>query len=257
MYFRLLLRRYLSLASPVALAVCFWLFFQHLTWFWLGLLVLAALAITTLTFWYIVGQKFRSLWPFLVLILLFNVGALLFSIFLSRPISRWLLLVVVALFFGMFLESLYRWLWRPRLYQIYSLENLSSFLGLVSLFWFASTFYGFNIFWGVSLWVVSPAIVLLAIFLSFQFFWASSVWRQQNVWYILAIALIVLELFLALSYLPVIFHIASLILVTSWYIAASLVRTHLVNKLTQGLVRNYLITGGILITLALSLAHWR
>lgn len=207
----------------------------------------------------ILGRKLKtksSRWYFWLPLAIFYLSA--FSLFFLLE-SFWfsqLLVVFGAVLTGLFLESIYTYIWDHEWYEAYSLENISGYLNSSSIFFISASLIGFATFMQISIWLMLIPICILSFLLSWQTFWISKISWQMSRFFILALTLILTELFLVVSLLPVHFFISGAVMLITWYTFIGISKAHLLNFWRQKMVIRYLIIDILLLSALLSLTPW-
>lgn len=209
--------------------------------------------------WKILGKKLLTAlarWLYLLTPISFLSGGVLFVLFLERPWAKHLLAAAIALFLGIFLKNIFIYIYEHDKYQPNSLENISNYLNLASIFLFNSSLFGFFFFLNTPLYKL--ALISLAVFfvLTLQTIWVNKI-KIKSAWlHIATICLILFELFWTIAFLPTAFYVNGLILATSFYLMNNLMRLHLLGNLNKKIIRRYFFLCGLVIILILATAEW-
>ena len=141
-------------------------------------------------------------------------------------------------------------------YEVFSIENISSYINWLTFFLLAATVYGLASFLNLPIsWLVLIMISLTSL-LVYQIIWANKIELMPSLPYILISCLILVELFWSISFLPFNYNISGLSLAICYYVVIGLVKNHLLLKLDAAKVKMYLILGSISLLLILSTAKW-
>jgi len=249
--------RLIPILAPIFIFFGFEIFFlkPNLIYFTVLFLVIALAAAT----WKILGKKLltaEARWLYLLTPISFLTSGVLFVIFLERPWAKHLLAAAIASFLGIFLKNLFIYIYEHDKYQPNSLENISNYLNLASIFLFNSSLFGFFFFLNTPFWKLS--LISLAVFfvLTFQTIWVNKI-KIKSAWlHIAVICLILFEIFWTVAFLPTAFYVNGLILATSFYMMNNLMRLHLLGNLNKKIIRRYFILCGLVIILILATAEW-
>lgn len=178
-------------------------------------------------------------------------------IFLLESVAfRHLLALGGAILVGLFLEGVYTYIWEHDWYEAYSLENISSYINSLSAFALGGVSLGFMTFLQIPVWLIFILPFLFYFLLSWQSFWIAKIPPRAGFIYAGAATLIILEIFLTLSLLPLHFLTAGAVLAIFWYTLISLFRAYLLGFWSRGVVLRYLTAIIILIGALLSTARW-
>ena len=112
--------------------------------------------ITFFSIWLLTNRDFRKLkfWNFLISPLLLVNTSWLFLIFLEGKFIRHAFLLVVVILFWLFLKVVFLYFHLRPKYQAHTLENVSSYLNLITIFLLFSGFFNLFIFLNVSFWLL-------------------------------------------------------------------------------------------------------
>lgn len=252
-----MINRLLPILTPALIFAGLELFFlkPHFIYFIVLFLILALGGAT----WKIIGKglvNIEARWLYLLTPLSFLTSSVFFLIFLERPWARHLLALSVAAFCGIFLENIFVYIYQHAKYQINSLENVSNYLNLASMFLFNSSFFGFSVFLNIALWKLSLISFAITFILTFQTIWINKINVRAALLHIFVICLILFELFWTVSFLPTAFYVNGLIIAISFYLMNNLMRLHLLDKLNKKVIRRYFILCGLVIFFVLLTAQW-
>lgn len=203
---------------------------------------------------------FLTRWQFFLAPFLFLLSSLLFFIVLTpkNEILKHLLIIFIAGFLAIILESLFNFFHRQTKYPLFAIENIYSYLDLIIFFFFSASFYYLIIFSNFPFWLLLIFIIIISSLLSYQVFWANKILDNPKTTYlfILTIGLILGELFWIISFWPTGFYFNALFLSLFYYIIIGLSRYHLLGQLDKKIVKRYLMIGGICLVIALLTTRW-
>ena len=209
--------------------------------------------------WKIIGKSLVNIearWLYLLTPLSFLTSGVFFLMFLERPWARHLLALSLAIFCGVFLENIFVYIYEHAKYQINSLENVSNYLNLASMFLFNSSLFGFSVFLNIALWKLSLISFVITFALTFQTIWINKINIRAAPIQISVICLVLFELFWAVSFLPTAFYVNGLIIAISFYLMNNLMRLHLLDSLNKKVIRRYFILCSLIIFFILLTAQW-
>ena len=185
-----------------------------------------------------------------------SVAVMSYSVFLSFKLIIQLLYFFNLVFLYLYLRYVYYYLLNPLAYEVFSIENISSYINWLTFFLLAATVYGLASFLNLPIsWLVLIMISLTSL-LVYQIIWANKIELMPSLPYILISCLILVELFWSISFLPFNYNISGLSLAICYYVVIGLVKNHLLLKLDAAKVKMYLILGSISLLLILSTAKW-
>jgi hypothetical protein len=208
--------------------------------------------------WQLTGRKFlsRKLWQLSVTPTLFLLSSLLFVSFLEGRYLRQVFLLGVMALEWAFLEVVFLKInYRPR-YQPHSLDNICTHINLITIFLTVSGIFSLIIFLGFSLWPWLMVFGIISFLINYQLILPSDVDAKIAWPYILISTLIDLEIFWAVSYLPVSVYVSGLLVTVSYYFTTGLARNWLIGVKEKRVVIRYLIISLSILILVLVSAKW-
>lgn len=208
---------------------------------------LVGFAPRTFQFWMLTGTPF--------LFLLSSFGLLLF---LERSLAQAVLAVVVSLFVFFFAEHVFSYIHVPVNYEAYAIEHLSLVINVASVFFVSVAAFGTRVFLTsyAPLWLLSVLFFVVSLFVIFGTLWASKVDVKQARVYAGCGALLVTEIFTAVTFLPTGFYTNAALIALTAYLFVGLTRAHFVESLSRTTVRRYALTAGLMLVAILGTAHW-
>lgn len=250
------LGRLLPLLIPLLIYVL-----DEIYFFYPKLIYVAAVLINLLIFFAVwqfcrASQVDKQWWNYLILPAVMSTAIMAYSVFLSaKPVIQ-LLFVLNLMFLYFYLRHIYYYLLNPSLYEIFSIENISSYISWLSFFLLSATIYGLESF--LNLPIFSLALIMLAAtaLIVYQIIWANKIEFKRGLPYILISCLILVELCWSISFLPFNYNIAGLCLALCFYVVSGLVKNQLLDKLDATRVKMYLILGSVSLFLILFTARW-
>ncbi|MBI4437446.1 hypothetical protein HY631_00660 [Candidatus Uhrbacteria bacterium] len=189
----------------------------------------------TFQFWHLLGTP--------MLFLLSSFG--LFFLLESAPVKIGLAVAVTFLLF-LFVEHVFSFIHLPMKYQPFTLEYLSQLLHVLSVFFLATLGFGLRLFLQAPLWLLSLAFFLVLAFILYGTLWAGKLDALRARPYALAAALLITELFAAISFLPTGFYTNAAFLALGVYVLLGLSRADALHKLSREVLRRYLLLFAVL-----------
>jgi hypothetical protein len=253
----ILFNRLVPIITPLIVFIGLELFFLNPRWIYaIGPLLIVILGAAT---WKIIGKGLITVgarWFYLLTPISFLTSGALFALFLEQPWVKHSLALAIAIFVAVFLENIFVYIYQHEKYQTHSLENVSNYLNLASMFLFNSGLFGFFIFLNLPLWQISLLALAIFFILTVQTIWVNKIKLEAAWLYIFIICLILLEVFWATSFLSIAFYVSGLIVATVFYFTNNLMRLHLSRALNKKIVRRYSLLCGSIIFLILATAQW-
>jgi hypothetical protein len=233
------------------LAIATW---QTQVWMWLlGVLLVSILGLGSLAGW---GADLERWGLIAVTPALFLSSSVAFMLFIE---TQWLLIVIaviVAVFVGLFLEHVFRFVHVPGIYQPYALEHTSIVLHIASIYFFTTMFYGLHTFLLTPVWLISLIFFLLAALFVYETLWVSKVASKTASHIALLGALVLTQLFAAVAFMPTSFFVNAAIVSVGFYVFLGVIRTSLLQRLSGVALRRYTIAGGLFLLVILFSAKW-
>jgi hypothetical protein len=212
---------------------------------------------TLLLMWYLCKKKFNRRWlQFSAAPIIFFLASFWFSMFLSQPWFYHVFAVLVATIFWIYFEQVLLYFYYPLKYFPYTLENFAYYIGLLAFFFLMSGLYGFMILLQVATWLLALIAALGAFIINFEIFWNQKIEWGKGWLFNLIILLIVVELFIAIGFLPTGYYVNAAILALVYYLLTGLAKSALTGYLTRRTVLTHaLIAAGCLLVVLLT-AQW-
>jgi hypothetical protein len=223
--------------------------------YWLGFL---ALTLIFLAIWQLTGRQLLSkkFWRFAITPTFLFLSGLLFLVFLEAGWLKQLFIFSLSIFGGVFLEVVFVWFWRRPRYQPNALENISTHLNLLTIFFTTSGLFGLIIFLNFPLWLLALIFFIISAILNYQLIWISDANWSTGWPYIVVITLTITEIFLAVSFLPTSIYVSGLLVTISYYLITGLTRNWLLGIKEGKVVKRYLIISLILLAMIFLTAKW-
>lgn len=253
----ILLNRFIPIFCPFLIFASYELLLKKpfLIYWLFPILILTVAALI----WKLIGKGLITIiarWNFLISPLFLMVGGLFFILFLENQLFKHFLIFLVAFLLGLYLEAIFIYIYRHEKYQINSLENISSYINLISLLFFYSGFFGLLIFLNISVWLVVLLVLLVTVSLAYQTMWINKIDFKKSFLYILIIGLILCQLAWVISFLPIDFYASGAFLSVVYYLLSGLSRFYLLGTLNSLVIKRHLIIGSIVLILILGTTRW-
>jgi hypothetical protein len=193
---------------------------------------------------------------FLILPALFLTGLGVYSILFASKFIVQILFVLNFIFLYFYLRSVYYYLIQPAMYKDLTLENISSYGNFLTFFFISSVIYGLQSFLNIPIWPLMVIMVFVAALIVYQVLWANKIEIKSSLVYIFISSLVLVEIAWSISFLPLNFNVAGLILAICYYMLMGLVRHHLLENLDKRTVQLYLFSGFGSILIVLLTSRW-
>jgi len=254
----LLLTRFLVFLLPILTIVLLEiLYFYHASASVVIVLGIILFLLIVLTIRLLNHKKYNSdLVYFTLTYYLFVLCGILFITLLEAQPLIHIAIVVVAVICGLLLESIFRLSFLSAYFSRDLVISLINNINALTLYCFVSFLYALNLLFNIDLaWLTVALLVATSIFANTIFSFLNIQILRRCI-YILCVAIINIELFWALSFLPIIFYINSFIIVLVYYIFVSLIVLREKTLLTQLVVRKYIIFAILSLLIVLGTAKW-
>lgn len=215
--------------------------------------VLVALLLSRLLQWHIRTFQFWHLLGTPLLFLLSSWGPFFL---LESVISKAALGVCVVAILFLFVEHVFSFTHLPVAYQPFTLEYLSGLLHILSVFFLSVLGFGLSLFLQTPLWILSLVFFLILFFIVYSTLWVGKVDPHRARAYAFAGAVLMSELFAALSFLPTGFYSNAAFLALGVYVFLGLSRAHALHKLSKEVLRRYLIVFVVLTIVITLTSQW-
>ncbi len=192
----------------------------------------------------------------LVTPLIFYMVVFLFTLFLESAVLKIIFPLVAAFLVLVYTEQLFYYRYFDRKYQANALENLSFYMVILSIFFLASSLFGFYIFLHAPKALLLVVTVLVILVLNYQLFWVLKVNFWESWPYNTVLTLAAFEFFYVLTFLPTSFAVNGAMLAILYYFTLGLLRYHFIDRLDKKVLKRYLIIGSIMLMFVAFTARW-
>jgi hypothetical protein len=197
-----------------------------------------------------------AFWVFLGTPTLLLLSALMFFLIIESNVGAWTMAITITLGLGLYAENLFTFYHLPSAYQAYSLEFLSLMCYMISAFFFTGSTYMAQLFLELPLWIPAIATFLIVLLATVAVFWVSKIGFETGIIFAVTGAILMTELYIALSMLPTSFVTHAAAFTVIWYVYLGVARAHVLEKLTPGIIRRYVVVGCMLLALIFGTATW-
>ncbi|MGB9680847.1 MAG: hypothetical protein ACPLYC_01430, partial [Minisyncoccia bacterium] len=174
--------------------------------------IIALLSINTILLITSMREQIKGQWPIVIQSNFLILGSSLFLLFLSQTILYHLFSATFSFFYHSFLNTLYYFLYQPRLYQPYSLEKSSYWLTFITLFCFVAELNALSVFYNLPNQLTPLPLFILCYWFYFYLLRINKIEFESKTEIIFTFSLILTELYFVFSFLPINFHLIGLIL---------------------------------------------
>lgn len=203
-----------------------------------------------------VQDKTMKAWSFLILPFALAVSAFSLLLFIESQGMKVLIIVLTVFLLWLFAENIFAFLYLSGVYQVNALEYLSLVVGVVSVFFFTSALFALRLFFGFPLWAIVSVHIVFIFAVSSSVFWICKAEKEKILPNVLGMVLLSSELFLCLSFLPAGFFSNAALLTLFFYLFFGIVRAHLLRRLSQTVLRRYLLAVCLIATIVVFTSRW-
>ncbi len=252
----ILLYRAIPLLSAIAIFIVFqiWNKYPAATFYIAGSLAVIVVG----SIWALTSGR-RSIWLFVSFLpspFLFVAGSFAFFLIINDATLRQLYSIGIVLLYYFILRNIFSFLYQSESYQPYALENIYSYVNMVSLFLFYSALYGMRLFLSWPHWIGVVAALLLTMILAARTFWSYKISWHQSRLYIIIISIMAAQGYYAVGLLPTSFILNGFIVVIMYYVLINIAKDVLRDVFDQKNARRYIFTSAALIIMAIITARW-
>lgn len=195
-------------------------------------------------------------WNLLVTPLLFLLSSFGLLLFLEQPIVQLVLGLIVLMLVTLFVEHVFTFMHLPALYQPFSIEHLGQLMNIFSMFFISSVGFGLRLFLQLPLWILGIVFFLVCWYMVYGTLWASKVESNRARPYALAGAVLMSQLFIAVSFLPSGFYTSAAFIAIGFYIFLGLTRASAQRRLSKNLLRRYVTVTIVLSLVVAATSQW-
>lgn len=198
----------------------------------------------------------KQWWNFAILPSMMSTAVIAYAVLLSNKFAIQLLFILNIVLLYYYLRYVYYYLINPALYEPLSIENISSYGNLLTIFLFSTAIYGMQSFLNIQAWILISAMLAINGLIIYQVMWANKINLNKSIIYIFISCLIIVELSWAVSFLPLNHQVSGLTIAICYYMIIGLVRHFLLDKLNKQIIKSYLGFGFISLFIILITARW-
>ncbi len=202
------------------------------------------------------GKDLEGWWHVALTPVVFVVSCATFLLFMEPLWVAIALPMIAGAFLFFFGEHLFRFIHTPSLYQPYALEHTSLVLHIASIYFLSTTFFGLQTFLQTPVWLLALFFFLVATALTYETLWVSKIRDASALKVALILGLVFTEFFVSFSLLPTSFFVNAAVTSVLFYTIIGMMRASLLQKLSRGVLRRYLLVGCVLSLLLLLTAQW-
>lgn len=216
------------------------------------------LLIVIISIWQITGRGFfkKTFWNFLFTPLLLVASGFILFLLLESVVVKQIFIFGLSLIFYLITYNIRSFLYQAESYQPYALENIYSYVNLLTSFMFYASFFGLYLFLDIPYWLTTIITFLVSLMLIYRTLWANKIEWSQGWLYIIAGGFVLAESFWVISFVPLSYFVAAFILMIIYYLVFSFIRDHLLGKINPRSIKKYIIVSIVSLAVVLITSQW-
>jgi len=251
-----LFNKILPFLSAVLIVVAFevWFAKPQMIYYVAGSLLL----IVIISIWQITGRGLfkKTFWNFLFTPLLLVVSGFILFLLLESIAIKHIFIFGLSLVFYFIMYNIRSFLYQTESYQPYALENIYSYVNLLTSFMFYASFFGLYLFLDIPYWLTTIITFLVSLMLVYRTLWVNKIEWSQGWLYIIASGFVLAESFWVISFVPISYLVAAFILMIIYYLVLSFIRDHLLGKINSKSIKKYITVSVISLAAVLITSQW-
>ncbi|XOU94752.1 MAG: hypothetical protein ACNFW9_01665 [Candidatus Kerfeldbacteria bacterium] len=252
----ILFNRFWLYFSSLSIVISFFLWVNNpdLTYYIAGYFFV----IHTLTIWLLAkfGQERKTFFTFYFTPFFLLAGAFTFFLIIDHVVVQHLFALVIGIIYMLITRNIFSFVYKTKDYQPLALENIFSYINLISLFLFYSSFYGFLLLLGWPVWLFVIICFVITAFLFTRTLLTYKIQWTEGKLFVLIMSIIITECFYVINLLPSSYIINGLVLVVVYYLFMNLIKDYLKERLNMKDIRLYLSVVGIILVISLLTTRW-
>lgn len=201
-------------------------------------------------------MRSRSFWLLMLAPVLLTVTAFGFESILVHPLWRWIVVGAVTVLLLWFFQNVYQFRYDHERYQLHAIENISTYMNLVAVFFMATTLSSLLLYFHISHYLLLLLGLALFLLLVLQILWMHEVKIRKQYAYIIVLPLALTQVLWAALWLPTNFFVVGTLVTLCYYALTSLARQHILERLDATVLRRYAMIALLGILITLSTAQW-
>ena len=223
------------------------------TWpLWLFLIILTiTLSVSALNNWHFRKETLG----FLITPAWMLTGCFAFLFFQENQILMQVVAIGSVVLYLFFINNIAIFFYKTDDYISYSLENISAYCNILSIFFIYVSAFSFYILSVSNLYFMGFVVILATFSLAWQGLWINKISKQFR-YFIFFLTLIIVEMFWVLHFWPTSFFVNGIVLTTVYYVFINLAKLHYLDGLNKKVATRYLIISSVVVVMTLITAQW-
>lgn len=167
-----------------------------------------------------------------------------------------LFLVVWALLYFLYLESIFHYFYETKKVIVLDLKNIIAYINLISFFLLTAFLINIHIFINFSVWLVYLGVAVTTFVLVLSRLKINNIDWRRSLLYSLLLSIMIIEVLVAVLFLSVSFYVLAVILTILYYILSSVLVLSVNNNLTKTILWQYVIFTLISIFIIAITSQW-
>ncbi|PIS42882.1 MAG: hypothetical protein COT24_01220 [Candidatus Kerfeldbacteria bacterium CG08_land_8_20_14_0_20_40_16] len=252
----ILIRRLVTIFSIILICGLFEILLLEPEWYY-GLMALLEIAVIAFLLW-LSWKKIdvRAIWSLIITPFFFVGFSFIFIFFAEGWLLKQFIILVVVFLWWVFIENVFLFFYQPVRYQPYSLENITSYLNLITVFLMSASFYSLILFLGFSSLLLLIFVFLISLLLVLQMIAINKIALRKNLALVIVLALLMAEMFWVTKFLPSSYLVNGLILAIGYYFLTGITRHWFLESLDKKVLKRYLGISCTILFIVVLTAHW-
>jgi len=196
----------------------------------------------------------REFWHYLASPLIFTWSAIVLLTFFENIYFKHFFILSIGTYIFFYFENLFYYLILGKEKGENNFLRMTNMMNVVSVFFLAVGFYGIKTFLQLPIWILAIIFFIFGSGLIYSSLWIVKQNLKEIYIEVLAMALIITELFLATNFLPLGFYSSGAIVGIIYYIASGILINYLKSK--DMAYKRYVFMGSALLLLVILTAKW-
>ncbi|MFA6027925.1 MAG: hypothetical protein WC752_03285 [Patescibacteria group bacterium] len=186
----------------------------------------------------------------------FSLGVFAFLFFQDKELVKQIIIFSSAFIFWLYTNNIAIYIYKHNAYLAYSLENISNYLNLLTVFLVYVSSFSYFILSVARLRWVMILIFVFTYLLTWQTMWINQVHSHKFKYFSLIMAAVCTEMFWALKFWPTSYYVNGLVLAAVFFILSHFVKLRHSETLSKKIIFRYLAGSAFVLTIILATAQW-
>lgn len=249
-------KKIIALAGAILFAVGIELFLSLYN-YWI-FIIPVSLILIILELWLVTTERFfsKEFWMYIITPFFFMLAIFGMISLLESSVIQQALILGGALLYWLYLGNVAIYHFDFQNYHTSAIENVSSYMNLISLFCLTIVAYAAEALLNTSLAIMGVMMIFFVVLILLQSIWAAHIDSQKRLLYVLTMAIIMIESFWVVAYLPSNFYLQGFLLTVTYYGVWGLLKSNLLGIFSKRLLIRYLGLCGLAVIAVIITAQW-